>query len=366
MLQLIKSLGRGGAEVLLVETHNSLSALGVQNTYAFFLPWKAALQPDLEALGARVVNFPARTAFGVLWRARSVARFIEEGRFDLVHAHLPVAGASGRIAGWLSAVPVVYTEHNLQERYRVPTRILNAITWRSQAHVVAVSEPVRASIQRHLGSTVPTSVVANGVDTARFAPDPIARRDVRQELGIAPTAPVIGTVAVFRKQKRLDRWLKAASLLARWRPDLRCVLLGDGPERVRVERWILELSLEENVLLPGLKADPRRYLSGMDLYMMSSDFEGLPVAMLEAMAMGLPIVATRVGGVGQAVRDLEEGLLVDPNGPKVLAQAARAILEDPRRGVVMGRRARQRVLENFSVGRMARGLYSVYQRVLVP
>lgn len=330
----------------------------------YFLPWKDALAEELEDAGASVTCFETRSNPAMLWSVRRVTSWLRRERIDLLHAHLPLAGVVGRMAGRWAGVPVVYTEHNLQERYHPATRRLNAWSWRLQDRVVAVSGEVAQSIDRHLGSRVPVDVVRNGIPVDRFRPDPEAGRRVRRELGIPEQAPVLGTVAVFRSQKRLDAWLRVTAEIHAADPSVRCLLVGDGPLRAELETAARELGMADVVAWPGLCSDVRPYLAAMDVYLMSSAFEGLPLALLEAMAMELPVVATAVGGIPEVVVEGETGHLVDPEEPDRLAPPTAALLADADRRRRMGRAGRERVENRFGMARMARELEQIYRRVL--
>lgn len=360
---LIKGLGRGGAETLLP----GLLRYGSPDTrvsVGYFLPWKDALAEELEDAGASVTCFETRSNLSILWSVRRVAAWLRRERVDLLHAHLPLAGVVGRLAGRWAGVPVVYTEHNLQERYHPATRRLNAWTWRLQDRVVAVSGEVAQSIDRHLGARVPVDVVQNGIPVDRFRPDPDAGRRMRRDLGIPEDSPVLGTVAVFRTQKRLDAWLRVAAEIRADDPSVRCLLVGDGPLRAELETAARELGLTDAVAWPGLRSDVRPYLAAMDVYLMSSAFEGLPLALLEAMAMELPVVATAVGGIPEVVVEGETGHLIDPDHPDRLAPPTAALLTDAERRRRMGRAGRDRVESRFGMARMAREIEQIYRRVL--
>lgn len=360
---LIKGLGRGGAETLLRECIRVDEPGRSQYAVGYFLPQKDALVEDLRALGVEVRCFPSRHEAEMLLSTGRVARWLDDGEFDIVHCHLPLAGIVGRIAGKASGLPIVYTEHNVHERYHRVTYWANRVTWWQQDFVVAVSEEVARSIRAHAGERVPVRVVSNGVDVERFSP----RRDlgtaVRRDYGIESGSPVVGTVAVFREQKRLDDWLRAARLLVDDMPETRFLLVGDGPRRSELDGLAATLGMKQHVRFAGLQEDVRPYLAAMDVYMMSSDFEGLPIALLEAMAMGVPPVCTRVGGIPEAVVDGVSGLLVGRGRPEALASAAGRLLADreARRG--MGSAARRQVVQEYSMERMMERLHDVYALV---
>ncbi|HSL84432.1 MAG TPA: glycosyltransferase, partial [Thermoanaerobaculia bacterium] len=270
VFHLIKGLGRGGAESLLLGCGGRHGEASVAYGAGYFLPWKDALVAPLREAGVEVVRFTARTAPGMLAQVPRIASFLRRWRAGVVHCHLPLAGVAGRLAGRLAGVPVVYTEHNLMERYHPWTRRANLWTWGLQARVVAVSAEVAASIERHGGSIVPVRVVRNGVPVDRLRRDAAAGLEVRRRLGIPEDAPVVGQVAVFRRQKRLDLWLETAREIRRRRPDARFLLVGDGPLRGKVESLARELGLGDAVCFAGLQDDVRPYLSAMDLLLVSS------------------------------------------------------------------------------------------------
>lgn len=364
VLHLIKGLGLGGAENLLLAAARHRGAGDVACGFGYFLPWKDALVAPIRSAGAPVTCFPARTGAGILARAPAVAAHLRARHIDLLHCHLPLAGVAGRLAGRLAHVPVVYTEHNVMERYHPLTRRANLWTWRLQELVVAVSAEVAASIARHAGPAVPVRVVTNGVPVDRLRPDPEAGAALRRSLGIPEGAPVVGQVAVFRRQKRLDLWLRAAEAIRRRHPDARFLLVGDGPLRSEVEALARAPELEGAVHLPGLQEEVRPYLAAMDVLLISSEFEGLPLVLLEAMAMEVPVVATAVGGIPEAVVDGETGRLVPPGEAGPLAAAVADLLADREARRAMGRAARRRAAECFSTERMLTELETLYREVL--
>jgi L-malate glycosyltransferase len=361
---LIKGLGRGGAEMLLPEGLRFADRERFVYRYAYFLPGKNALVGSLEGQGAEVTCFGARNGLQILLQARRVATYLCRLRVDVLHCHLPLAGAVGRLAGRLAGVPVVYSEHNKQERYHVLTRKLNAATWGLQSHAIAVSADVAQSVHAHVGSDVPLDIVLNGVDVNRFRRADVDSGSVRRDHRIPADAPVVGTVAVFRTQKRLGDWVEAARLLRLAHPGVHFLLVGDGPLRDEVDAEIGSAGLTDVVHRPGLQDDVRPYLAAMDVYMMSSMFEGLPVALLEAMSMCCGVVSTAVGGIPELIRSGENGLLVPPTQPAALAEAAAALLSDPARRHAYGVAARTTVESRFSMQRMTREIERIYVDVL--
>lgn len=364
IFHLIKSLGRGGAEVLLAEGLAVADQSRFAYGYGYFLPWKDAVVPELEAQGAPVTCFEASSNLAIVLAARRVAQHLRAWQADLVHAHLPVAGVVARLAGWLAGVPVLYTEHNLLEHYHPVTRTLNVATWRLQAHAVAVSADVEASIRTHAGDRVPVQTVLNGVNVRAFDPALYDGEAVRTQWGIPKDAPVVGTIAVFRAQKRLDDWVRVAQQIRRAVPDAQFILVGDGGLRPQLERYVQEAGLGEVVHLVGLQDEVRPYLAAMDVYLMTSEFEGLPIALLEAMAMGVPPVVTAVGGIPELVTSGVNGALHPQGVLDALAASVTRMLQDAAKRGRLGQAARRTVAQRFSMERMQRELEAIYAGII--
>jgi glycosyltransferase involved in cell wall biosynthesis len=364
VFHLIKSLGRGGAEMLLAEGLRVADRTRFVYGYGYFLPWKDAMVDGLESQSAEVTCFSARSNPAILLAARRVARYLKTWRADLVHCHLPVAGVAGRLAGKLAGIPVVYTEHNRMEQYHPVTRRLNLVTWGWQQQVIAVSGGVADSIRTHAGSRVPVTVVLNGIDVDSFRRERADPQAVRRRFGISGNVPVVGTVAVFRAEKRLHDWLEAARRIRDRYPDIHFVLVGDGLLREELASHAVRLNLDGVVHFAGLQQDVRPYLAAMDVYMISSLFEGLPLALLEAMAMGCAVVSTAIGGIPEAIHDGENGFLVEPGNPEALAAVTGRMLSSPETLRRCGDAARVTVEERFSMRRMARELEAMYLNVL--
>jgi L-malate glycosyltransferase len=364
VFHLIKGLGRGGAEVLLLECLRMSDRRRFCYGYGFFLPWKSAMARALEYEGGEIQGFATRGNLTMMLSAHRVARHLQIWRADVVHCHLPLAGVVGRIAGRLANIPVVYTEHNTLERYHRVTRQLNLCTWRWQSQVIAVSRDVATSLQRRVSADVPIDVVPNGVNTTHFDPRRVDGTAVRQQLGIGPDKPIVGTVAVFRVQKRLEDWMAAAARIHERMPQVRFVLLGDGPERSGLRALATSMGLDGVLHFMDAREDVRPVLASLDIYAMSSEFEGLPVALLEAMAMQRACVVTSVGGIPEVIRHGINGMLVPKRDPAALAGAIVQLLESPGVADAYGRAARQTVIDNFSMLRMVRDLESKYREVL--
>jgi glycosyltransferase involved in cell wall biosynthesis len=375
VLILIKGLGLGGAERLLVDSLPFLNRSHFEYHVAYLTAAKSFLVPELEKAGIPVHCLDtADTGASNNWLSamtlvpRAFKRLLDLQRresFDVIQADLPVAGILARLVGRWMSVPVVYTEHNLQERYHPVTRWANAATYRWNRRVLAVSGEVAASIGRH-GLRRQTTVVtlANGVPVEQIRAEAADAGGVRKELGISERHLVVGTVAVFRSQKRLGDWLEIAARVAAQRPDVTFLVVGGGPLESEIRNRVCALGLSSRVLMPGFRPDGRRLLSAMDLFLMTSEFEGLPIAMLEAMTLGKPIVATRAGGIPEVLADSNAGLLASVGAIDELSCAVMELLDDAERRTRMGAAGAIQVESRYHLRRRVTAIENLYAELL--
>jgi glycosyltransferase involved in cell wall biosynthesis len=360
VLVVIKGLGRGGAEQLLVSAAPYLDRERYRYQFAYLLPWKDSLVPELTGAGFPVHCLDGTHGAGWVGRLRALLR---RQRIQLVHAHSPVAAAGARLVAG-RRTRVVYTEHNLWSRYHRATFAANLATFPRNDHVFAVSDMVAASIRYprplRLLPMPAVETLHHGVDPAVV----VGEADgLRGELGIAEDAPVIGSVANFKAAKDHATLLRATAHVRRAVPGVRLLLVGQGPLEAATRHLAAELGLEETVVFAGFRSDARRLAATFDVFTLSSTFEGLPIALLEAMALGRPAVVTRVGGVPEVVTDGAQGLLVPPRDPAALAEGLRCLLGDPQLRARMGTAARARVLD-FDIRKAVRRVEQVYAGLL--
>ena len=384
----IKSLGLGGAERLIVDALPYLDRERFNYGYAYVTPWKNMLAPAIAGAGFPVeclgrseaeqagdgrrsvaaAYSPARSLRSLTLLPMSLVRLMrmmEHTNCQLLQADLPVAGILARIAGRRLRVPVVYTEHNLQERYHPVTRWANRVTYAWNDVALAVSDEVAASIRRNgLDGQADVRTLPNGVPVETIRSEAADLDDLRQELGMPNGRPVVGTVAVFRSQKRLLDWLAVARQVAIMHDDALFLLVGDGPEMPSVCRRIRELGLSERVRLTGFREDGRRLLGLVDVYLMTSEFEGLPLAMLEAMSLGKPVVATAVGGIPEVIVPGKNGLLARAGDTGLLAAQTGALLTHPRAATGMGKRGAADVARRYHTRDRVRAMENTYLEVL--
>jgi L-malate glycosyltransferase len=359
VLHIIKGLGRGGAERLLVETI-PLHSRGYQFDVVYFLPWKNQLVGELEKMGCRVYLLPATKTPFMFFRIPQLVALLKKENYQLIHCHLPWAGIVARWAALFLSIPVVYTEHNNFFTYNRITQWLHRLGIRRFAHVITVSHDSEQSLKTAIKRLPPVTTILNGVNTDKFRRDLFTRVNEAETAGIPQASLVIGTAAVFRQQKRLDRWLTIAKKILEKDREVFFVVMGDGPLRNELHAQAHMLGFDQRIVFTGLVEDTRPFLACTDVYLMSSDYEGLPVALLEAMSMGCTPVVTGVGGIPSIITSYDNGIIYPKDS---IEEAVGSILDlGSNRGKLLayGNNARQRVISRYSVVRMVTEVESVY------
>lgn len=360
ILHLIKSLGRGGAEMLLQETLKLHDKSKFEFHYIYFLPWKNQMVAGLEAGGGIVKNFPAGNNIKIALQTKKIIKYIKANKIDMLHCHLPWAGFVGRFIHMLTGIPVIYSEHNKQERYHSITKTINKLTFNKQTKVIAVSNDVAESIQKYIHPKIPVQTILNGVNMEHFVRNNIAGLQTRQQYKIDENCIVIGTIAVFRFQKRLKEWIDVFKTMQQKFPGIRGIIVGDGILNSEIRTYLKEQQMEAYILFPGLQTDVLPWLSAMDVFMMTSEFEGLPVALLEAMSMECAVACTDAGGIKEVIRNEADGFMVPVNNWQELERPLTWLIENPAEIKNYGAKARKRIEDAFSLKVMVNEIEEVY------
>ena len=348
----IGHLGIGGAERNVVNLLNALD--DCERTVVLLSPSAAApglenlLDPRVEVLRHRMrkSRLPMDMA--------GLVRLLRSRSPDVIHCHMFWAALYGSVAARLAGVPVVVTTEHGENRWKT--------SWHRwlERRVISPRTDVRFCVspsilaRRRDEEGVPTTkleLMPNGVPLPDLA------------LHASAPVPVIGSVGRFVREKAFDLLVEAAGRLRDRHLNFRMVIVGSGPEWSLVYDKVVALGLEEVVDLPGFTTDVGAHLRQMDIFASSSRQEGLPVALLEAMSWGLPVVATDVGAVAATVGN-DAGRIVAPGDPAALASALEELILSPSLRVAMGRAARTRVEQEFSIGSVARRHREAYGRLL--
>ena len=331
VLWLIKGLGPGGAEQLLVNQARVRDRAGFDCRAAYLVPAKRHLVPSLEAEGIPVAALAAPHEWDLRW-ALHLRRLLRQRPVDVVHIHSPYVAAVARLI--VRSLPrrirpaLVYTEHNRWPRHRPSTRLINRLTIGLDDVDLAVSEDVRASMPPRVRAR--TEVVVHGVSVDAVRARANERGQARSALAVGPDDVVVGTVANLRPEKGYDVLIDAAAnlQLEPGRATVLIVAVGQGPLEADLRARISAQGLDDRVRLLGYREDPLGVAAGFDVFTLASRHEGLPVALMEALALGLPVVATAAGGIPEMITDEVEGLLVPIDDPVALARAWRRVADD--------------------------------------
>lgn len=362
VLHIIKSLGRGGAEMLLPETLKIHNQEKFDFHYIYFLPWKNQMHETIEEAGGKVTCIPSKNNISLLLQYPKIVKYCKDNSIQIIHAHLPWAGFVARLVHRRTQIPLLYTEHNMQERYHFITRKLNKLTFNWQTLGIGVSEDVSKSIGRNIQPIIPVQTVLNGVNTESFQrKNTFINSIVRAQYGIPSKAFVIGTVAVFRFQKRLDLWLEIIRKAIEVDDNIYGLIVGSGPLEEEIKQKHRELGLEEKVFFVGLQTDVKPYYEAMNAFMMCSSFEGLPIALLEAMSMKCAILTTDAGGIKEVIRSSKEGEMVKVDQWRSLSNSIVKISKNISELNELQQNARERVVESFSMESMVVTLEKQYE-----
>jgi len=385
VLHLIKATGLAGAERHLLDLLPGLRARGC-DARAIVLDERAhPAREFLEALRAREVpaeRCPIHADFDPALVVRLYGRF-RRAQPDIVHTHLIHADLHGTWAArWANVPAVVTTRHNPDAfRRRALMRAMNRAIWSRVDMGIAVSESLVAYSRETEGARVPMRVIRHGIGR-------VERKDparVRAQLGLPQDAIVVGMVCRLTRQKGVEYGLRAfCEAAARWAgqlaghlahespsggrpPDFAGAVLaiaGDGPERRRLEGIAAECGGRERIRFLGWRADADGVLDALDILMAPSLWEGFGLVVLEAMARGIPVLASRVGSLPELVVDGETGLLVPPADVDALAGALARLLSDASLRAQLGNAAGVRARDAFSLPRMIEETLEAYREAL--
>jgi glycosyltransferase involved in cell wall biosynthesis len=343
----------GGAERHLLELWKRMDRERFEIEIACFRA-EGQFWPEVRLLGLPVHDlglgrrvYDARGLRGLL---RLIGR-VRDFRPDVIHGYLFGPNLFAVLAGRLCGVPVVAVAKRNVDAFETPRqRAAQRRIHRMATHVTAVSDAVAETVVAFGVPRGRITVIPNGVDVARFGGDPLDRA----ALGARGGETVIGSVGALAPRKDYGTLLEALALVAKRHPRFHATLVGDGPERAALEARAAELGLGSRTTFLGERPDIDRLLPAMDVFVLSSREEGIPNALLEAMAAGRPSVATAVGGTPEVLEGGVTGWLVPPADPAALAEALAQVMEDPAEAARRGGAARAAVHARMSIEAMAR------------
>lgn len=358
ILIVIKGLGRGGAEQLLLNAAPYLNRDQFDYHLAYFLPWKDALHAELEDSGIGVTCLNV----GKMFDPRSVTRLrrlIKSKEIDLIHSHLPWSSIVARAANRKIGLPHIYTEHGRWERLNRLTRIWNRRTMQALDKTIAVSQSVADSMIVPTGHVL--EVIENGIDPSPFESCESNREDSRRMLGIQHDESLILSVANLSPVKGHELLIDALPHVISQHGNVRLLLAGQtrGRDEALIHR-ANSLGVSAYLELLGPRDDIPELLAAADVCAISSHSEGLPISLLEAMASGTPVVSTSVGGIPSVLEHGVSGMLVNGREPARYGEALNKVLAEKSLRTTLAENATAVVQSRFHVQSMVSKTEEIY------
>lgn len=366
ILELISSSGFFGAERVVLELSQELSLMGLKLYVGVF---RNRQNPHTEVadrageFGLITEVFPCNGRFDPR-TVLQIRKFIKGKSIDLIHCHGYKANFYGLMAAAFTRSPLITTCHNwigtgfkmkLYER-------LDKIILRRFKVIIAVSDGIKSEI---LDSRIPKSkisVINNGIDMSRFTG--VRNINLRGEFKIDPSCKVVGTIGRLSKEKGHSYLLQAAKEVLKRFPDTVFWIVGDGTLKEKLKDQTKAIGLEDKVVFTGFRRDIPEILSSMDVFVLPSLMEGLPMVLLEAMAARKPVIATEVGEIPKILEQGKLAVLVKPKDVRGLAEAIVSVLEAENKINGITQNSYNKVKDNYSSEKMADKYFEVYQEIL--
>lgn len=353
-----KAVGWGGAESLLLNTARVINHDRFDVSCVYIQVEDVEWVQQLAATGVHCIDLSDRRG-GLAGRLLALASVVHRGDWDIIHVHSPVPGSIARLAtlGRRGPKPArVTTEHNTWGSFHPMTRSLNAITIRLDDAVIAVSQESYLEMSpsvRRKARVVTHGVLGDDLRSRAASSEPLAGPPSGVDV------PILVTVANLRADKDHMTLLAAYEQLVRRRVAFHAILVGDGTDRAALEAEITRLGLGDHVDMLGRRSDAPELVAASDLFVLSSVREGLPVAIMEAFALGVPVVSTAVGGIPDAVEGAGAAVLVEPGDPTALAAAIEGVLADDEQRAAMAVAARS-AADRFDLALVVADLEQLY------
>lgn len=364
VLFIVKPIRWSGADRVLLEVAAALDPERYRVIYGVITENRPEEEIPLPE-SASVIRFPMRSLNGTAWVGFffRLCRALHRSDIQVVHVNSYHPSHYVRLAAWLLRVPVIVDHWHGIARFNRKRRAICRLLQRFTDLSFAVSEQVRDYIVAQCGlNPARFRVLYNCLDCDHYdRPQPAAQ--VRRELGLPGDLPLVGLVARLDHRAKGHQELFGALALLRERQPFRALIVGGGRRQAEMAQLVTELGIDHLVHFLGNRTDVPRLLAAMDLFVLPSHSEGVSLAVLEAMAAGLPVIVSRVGGLPEIVHDGDTGLLIPPRDVQALAAALKRLLADPDWARSLGQRGRDYVREHFSRDRLRRDINAHYHEL---
>jgi glycosyltransferase involved in cell wall biosynthesis len=302
----------------------------------------------------------------VLWQ---LYRYIRKKHFTIVHTNSSKAGILGRLAAKLAGTPIIiHTVHGwsfhdhmagwLKNLYILLEKLCAGLT---DSMIVVTKQDIQKGLDHHIGNPTQYHLIRSAIPLDEFVPDMYQKERVRSELGIPTNALILGNVGRFSPQKNPLDWVSVAGLVAREIPESYFLLVGDGPLKEKVIQAIDEEGINDRVVLTGLRRDTAKMMSAMDVFLLTSLWEGLPRVIPQAMCMGLPVVSYQIDGIQEIIVQGENGFVFPPGDITSLATTCGDLLKDENRRKSIGENGKAFATREFNIETMIANISSLYQ-----
>lgn len=324
-------------------------------------PGGGELERELKSRNIKVFALQGGESSTNLKHIRELRKIISREKVDIVHTH---ASFAGRIAGKLSGCKVIMTRHGLgsQDNGSIKRTLTKLLSNLFTDHIIAISRAVKISL---IESGVPgnmITIIYNGINLSKFT-DVVPT--LRKELGLDLNIPIIGIVARLVPEKGYEYAINAFYHVLKTYPEARLVIVGDGNLRESLKKMCIDLDIQGKVEFLGYRRQVESLISDFDVFVLPSISEGLGLALLEAMALGKPVIASEVGGIPEVVKNNSNGILVSPGNDKALAESIIKVLSNKTDSRIMGEKGQKTVLEKFSSNAMIEKTIQIYKKILV-
>lgn len=365
VMHVVRALQTGGLEILVLELCKRMQTFGAINVSVCALLPGDGLEKRAEYrdVSCTVLNESQRRSTACVVFA--LGKMFHRERVDVVHIHNFLSHVRAVWAAKLTGVPVIIsTKHGSDWPRMLGSRNLAGSFYRLADMLVAVSRDVhRGFLSAYRFPSERTRVIPNGINTDRFCPSGGDRERARRRVLGMTGRPLLGCVCRLSQEKDIPTLLRAFRTVLGLAPEAKLVIVGDGPDRVACRKLTEHLGISRSVDFLGNRQDVDTIYPLLDIYVQPSYTEGLSLTMLEACSCALPIVAARVGGNPEVIVDRRTGILVPPRAPATLAAAVVEQWQHFEVASAMGRAARQRAVERFSLDRMIRDYVALYNEV---
>lgn len=365
ILQLISSAGFFGAESVVLELSKELNSQNIENIIGVFENFQ---NPHAEIAQYAKENNLKATVFECngkvdLKTLYDIKRFIKKNEIDIIHTHGYKSNIYGILIAKILKKPIISTCHNwisddlkTKTYYRIDKFMLPKFN-----EIIAVSDEIENELLRNKVQKNKITLIFNGINISKFSNN---NRDVKSEFNISNGTKIIGTIARFTPEKGLFNFLQAAKEISNSFPDVIFMFVGDGPLREDLAKKTVELGIREKVIFTGIRNDMPEVYNTIDIFVLPSLKEGLPMVLLEAMAAKKPVIATKVGAIPKVIEDKKEGILTSPDSVEELKDAITYLLKNKEFSEKLSKNAYDKVSREFSSKIMCERYLEIYKEVI--